>query len=274
MQDITITCPACGHSEDVREDDVPAEAIDVDCPQCQASFTFTRQTVVTPPKSGNPTKPPAPPSAKAAPAKPGTGRPISTPQAKARPLPGRRRSVWVVAGAVVCVFIILAAVWMYVLRLTPIVAEKLLIAALYSKVPPVQRVAIQALRNYPTKHSAIALIVFINLKNLQEMEDPKKPWTPEEKERRRQQRIRDLQLAERATETLCLLTGQSFGTYFKLEKYGHSWGSLGEDKWPTVLWQIDTWAVHTFATGDLPMLPGSFGSSPQTAGAPGGGQAR
>ncbi len=274
MQDITITCPACGHSEDVREDDVPAEAIDVDCPQCQGTFTFTRGTPGNAPNPRNSRRPPAPQRAAVTPAKPGTGRPISTPQAKARPRPGRRQSVWVVAGAVVCVFIILVAAWMYVFRVTPIVAEKLLIAALYSKVPPVQRVAIQALRNYPTKHSAMALIVFINLKNLQEMEDPKKPWTPEEKERRRQQRIRDLKLAERATETLCLLTGQSFGTYFKLEKYGHSWGSLGEDKWPTVLWQIDSWAVQTFATGDLPMLPGFFGAPPQTAEAPGGGQAR
>jgi hypothetical protein len=169
---------------------------------------------------------------------------------------------------------LLGGAWMYVFKLTPIVAEKLLIAALYSRVPPVQQVAIKALRAYPTKHAAIALVAFINLKNLQEMEDPKTPWTPEQKARRRQQRIRDLKLAERATETLCLLTGQSFGTYFKLENYGHSWGSLSEDKWPTVLWQIDAWAVQTFVTGDLPMLPGFFGASPQAAGAPGGGQAR
>jgi hypothetical protein len=179
-----------------------------------------------------------------------------------------------VVAAAVCGVLVLGGVWMYVFKLTPIVAEKLLIAALFSKVPPVQRMAIKTLRGYPTKHAAIALVVFINVKNLQEVEDPKKPWTPEEKERKRRQRIRDLKLAERATETLCLLTGQSFGTYFKLEKYGHSWGSLSEDKWPTVLWAIDTWAVQTFATRDLPMPPGFFGATPQTAGAPGGGQAQ
>jgi hypothetical protein len=169
---------------------------------------------------------------------------------------------------------VLGAAWMYVFKLTPIIAEKLLIAALFSKVPSVQRVAIQALRDYPTRHTAIALVLFINLKNLQEMEDPKKPWTPEEEARKHQQRLRDLMLAERAVETLCLLTGQSFGTYFKLEKYGYSWGSLGEDKWPTVLWNIDTWAVQTFATGELPMLPGFLGAPPQPARAPGRGQAR
>ena len=177
-------------------------------------------------------------------------------------------------AAVVCGLMLLGGAWMYVFKLTPIVTEKLLIVALFSRVPPVQRVAIKTLQGYPTKHAAIALVAFINLKNLQEVEDPKKPWTPEEKERRRQQRIRDLELAERATLTLCLLTGQSFGTYFKREPSGYSWGSLSEDKWPTVLWQIDTWAVQTFATGDLPMLPGFFGASPQPGDAPGGGPAR
>jgi hypothetical protein len=181
----------------------------------------------------------------------------------------------VIAGAVVCVFMLLAATWMYVFKVTPVVAEKMLVAALFSRVPPVQQVAIKALRDYPTRHAAIALVAFINLKNLQEPEDPKRPWTPEEKAKKRQQRIRDLKLAERATETLCLLTGQSFGTYFKLEQYGHSWGSLSEDKWPTVLWQMDTWALQAFGAGELPLLSlGVPGASPQPAEAPGEGQAR
>ncbi|HEX9901073.1 MAG TPA: hypothetical protein VGC81_17730 [Candidatus Methylomirabilis sp.] len=190
------------------------------------------------------------------------------------PRPRRHRRAWPIVAAVVCGLMVLGGAWMYMFKLTPIVAEKLLIVALFSKVPPVQRAAIQALRDYPTKHAAIALVLFINLKNLQEVEDPKKPWTPEEKAQKRQERVRDLKLAERATETLCLLTGQSFGTYFTLEKYGHSWGSLSEERWPTVLWQIDTWAVQAFGPGGLPMLPGSFGAPPQPADAPGGGQAR
>jgi len=170
---------------------------------------------------------------------------------------------------------VLGGAWMTVFKLTPIVTEKLLIVALFSKVPPVQRVAIKVLQDYPTKHVAIALVAFINLKNLQEVEDPKKPWTPEEKAQKRQQRLRDLKLAERATESLCLLTGQSFGTYFTLEKYGYSWGSLSEDKWPTVLWQVDTWALQAFATGELPQLSlGVPGAPPQPAAAPGGGQAQ
>lgn len=269
MQEITIACPACGHSEDVREDDVPAEAIDVDCPQCQGTFTFTKPTAVPSPKPGNSRKRPAPQPTKVAAPKPAGGRPVSPPPSKTPPPPRSRRKVLAVVAAVVCGVLVLGGAWMYVFKLTPIVAEKLLIAALFSKVPPVQRMAIKTLRDYPTKHAAIALVVFINVKNLQEVEDPKKPWTPEEKAQRRQQRIRDLKLAERATETLCLLTGQSFGTYFKLEKYGYSWGSLSEDKWPGVLWQIDSWATQIFATGDLPMAPGVFGASPQPAEASG-----
>ncbi len=164
---------------------------------------------------------------------------------------------------------------MQVFKLTTVAAEKLLIVALFSRVPPVQRVAIRALRNYPTKHAAVSLVVFINLKNLQEVPDPKKPETPEDKARRRQQRVRDLELAERATETLCLLTGQSFETYFKREPYGYSWGSLSEDKWPTVLWNIDTWALDSFGPGELP-LPGAgvLGTPPKPAEAPAGGGTR
>lgn len=274
MESITIRCPTCGHSEDVREDDVPAGPIDIDCPQCQAAFIFTRETVAPLPNPGNSTGPPAPPQMKPPVPKPAAGRPVTVPQAKVPPRPRRRRRAWPIVAAVVCGLMVLGAAWVYVFKLTPIIAEKLLIAALFSKVPSVQRVAIQALRDYPTRNTAIALVLFINLKNLQEMEDPKKPWTPEEEARKHQQRLRDLMLAERAVETLCLLTGQSFGTYFKLEKNGYSWGSLGEDKWPTVLWNIDTWAVQTFATGELPMLPGFLRASPQPARAPGGGQAR
>jgi len=179
------------------------------------------------------------------------------------------------ASAVACAVLVLGAGWIYVFKLSPIIAEKVLIVALFSKMPPIQRVAIKALRDYPTKHAALALVVFINVKNLQEVPDPKTPEPPEEKARRRQQRARDLELAERATETLCLLTGHSFGTYFKREPYGHSWGSLSEDRWPTVLRSIDFWALGTFGPGALSLLgPGPPGAPPQPAAPPEGGGAR
>ena len=272
MKRVTIACPSCGHSEDVAEGDVPAGP-EVTCPRCQATFTFTKGTVVPPSAFARPAAPPAPQRVKPSPAPPGVGRRASTPVAPARPRTTNRRKVLAAVGAVALGVMVLGATWMYVFKLTPVVTEKLLIVALYSRVPPVQRVAIKALRDYPTKHAAIALVAFINLKNLQEVPDPKKPETPGDKARRLEQRKRDLELAERATLTLCLLTGQSFGTYFKLDRYGYSWGSLSEDKWPTVLWQIDTWALRTFGPSDLPLLPVVPGAPPP-AEAPGEGPAR
>jgi hypothetical protein len=189
---------------------------------------------------GRPTPPPRSVSA-SVPAR------ATTAVARSRARPRRR---WLpILLVALGLFWALVGAWVYAFKLTTVVAEKALIVALFSRVPPVQRVAIQQLRGYPTRHAAIALVAFINLKNLQEMPDPKKPDTPEDKARRRAQRVRDLALAERATETLCLLSGQSFGTYFKRERYGHSWGSLSEEKWPTVLGSVDRWALETFGPG-------------------------
>ncbi|MBI3086054.1 MAG: zinc-ribbon domain-containing protein [candidate division NC10 bacterium] len=275
MTRITITCPACGRSGAVDERAVPDRPMRLKCPQCQGTFTFTKGTGVPPTASGTSAAPAAPQRARVPPPKPGGGRPASAPTAKAPPPARDRRKLLVAMGALAGGAIILVASSIYAFKLAPIAAEKLLIAALFSRVPPVQRVAIKALRDHPTKHAAIALVAFINLKNLQQVEDPKKPWTPEEKARRRERRVRDLALAERATETLCLLTGQSFGTYFKREPYGYSWGSLREDKWPTVLQQVDAWVLQTFGTGDLPLFNlGLPGALPQPAETAGGGTAR
>lgn len=251
MGNITIACPACGHSGVVREEAVPAGRRKLVCPQCRGTFSFSKETVAGAPVSGGSTPPPRP-----------------------RP-PGRgRRELLAAACSVACAVVLLGVAWMYAFRVPSIAAEKLLIVALFSRVPLVQRVAIRALRYYPTKHAAIALVAFINFKNLQEVPDPKKPDTPEDKARRREQRMRDLWLAERAAETLCLLSGQSFGTYFKLEPYGHSWGSLSQQKWPSVLFQIDAWAVQTFGPRSLPAFPGLPGAPPQPARAVGAEAAR
>jgi hypothetical protein len=101
---------------------------------------------------------------------------------------------------------------------------------------------------------ATALVVFNKHKNLQELPDPRKPETAAERAKRREQRRRDLKLAEHAAHTLCLLTGQSFGTYFKLEPYGHSWGALSEERWPSVLGHVNAWAAESLAGVRLPLL--------------------
>lgn len=169
------------------------------------------------------------------------------------PASSAQQQLLIAACALVGAAVLLAGVWIYASRLPTIVAEKALIVALFSKVPPVQVAAIHLLRDYPTRHAATALVVFINLKNLQELPDPKKE-TPADRAKRREQRRRDLKLAERATQTLCLLTGQSFGTYFKLEPYGHSWAGLSEEQWPAVLGHVNTWAAESLGGIRLPLL--------------------
>ena len=273
MNRIAVACPTCGHSGAIQEAAAPTGPVRIRCPRCQETFIFTKEArgALTEP-SGS--APPAPAPGKAPPSRPGEARSASAPDRRIVRSARGRRKLLAATGAVACGAVIVAAAWMHVFKLTPIVAEKLLIGALFSRVPPVQDVAIVALREYPTKHAAVALVLFINLKNLHEVPDPKKPEPPEERARRRQQRVRDLGLAERAAETLCLLTGHGFGTYFKLEPSGHSWGSLSEDRWPTVLRQIDAWALQTFGAGELPVLhlivpeaPSQPAAAPATGGA-------
>jgi len=254
MARIAVACPTCGHSGAVDEAALPAGPVRAKCPKCQGTFAFTKGIGVAPARSGGPPPPPGSGPGQAPPSGPSRVRAPSPPQGKPAPPARSRRKILAIVGTAACGVVVLTAVWMFVFQTAPIVKEKLWIAALYSRIPPVQQVAIKALRNYPTKHAAVSLVLFINLKNLQWVPDPKKPETPEEKARRLAVRKRDLKLAERATETLCLLTGQSFGTYFKLERYGYSWGSLSEDKWPAILRQVDAWALQTLGGIDLPIL--------------------
>ena len=154
--------------------------------------------------------------------------------------------------------IISVCAWASYNKIYPIIAEKALIGGLYSGIGPVQMLSIRALRGYPTKNAAVSLTAFINLKAIQFVPDPRNPESYKEKQRRLQKRAKDLRLAEEALETLCLLSGESFGTYFKLEPYGHSWGSIAEDKWPFILSELDLWAVSKFTDiGDLKQITGA-----------------
>lgn len=271
MGRIALACPTCGHSRVIDEAAMPTTPVRVNCPKCQGTFSFPKGTEIPLAGSGGSAPPPALGHEKMPPSQSREGRSTATPKRKTPPPVRGRRRLLAAIGVVACGAVVIAAVWMHVFKLTPIVTEKLLFAALFSRIPPVQLIAIRALREYPTKHVAVSLVLFINLKNLQEMPHPDKPDTPEQQAQRRAVRKRDLKLAERATETLCLLTGQNFGTYFKLERYGHSWGSLSEDKWPTVLRQIDAWALQTLGGIELPVFTfGAPGAPPQPAETPGG----
>jgi hypothetical protein len=103
--------------------------------------------------------------------------------------------------------------------LRPIAADKFWLGGLRFGMTPLQEEATFRLRNYPTRDTAAALVAFIHAKS----------------------RAGDLKLAARAAETLCILTGRSFGTPFKEHARGHFWNPE-EVQWPEVLKQIDLWA--------------------------------
>ena len=111
--------------------------------------------------------------------------------------------------------------------LRPIAAEKFWIAALRLGVTPLQEEAIFRLRNHPTPGTAVALVAYV----------------------RDRSRIAELQLAARATETLCILSGRSFGTEFREQGRSHSWRAPGAQQWPEVLAQIEQWSEQSFGAG-------------------------
>lgn len=168
-----------------------------------------------------------------------------------------RRAVFFLGIGAVLAGTVLGAAW----KLSPSLREKALIAGVFCGVKPVQESAIGALREYPTKTVALALIAFINAKNLQRA--PSEKDTPEQRQARLRKRQADLALAERALETLCLLSGESFGTHFELTSSGHSWGSLDEERWGTALAQANLWAMNKFAGNALAAFGASLPAAPE-----------
>lgn len=136
---------------------------------------------------------------------------------------GGRWSNWKRAGvtALVIAGVALGAVVADLLfHLRPIAAEKFWLGGLRFGTAALQEEATFRLRNYPTRDTAGALVAFIQAKS----------------------RVGDLKLAERATETLCILTGRGFGTAFQEHARGHFWSAPTDAQWPEVLRQIDLWA--------------------------------
>ena len=105
-------------------------------------------------------------------------------------------------------------------HLRPIAAEKFWLGGLRFGTASLQEEATFRLRKYPTRDTATALVAFIHAMG----------------------RAGDLKLAARATETLCILTGRSFGTPFSEHARGHFWSAPQDAHWPEVLRQIDLWA--------------------------------
>ena len=105
-------------------------------------------------------------------------------------------------------------------HLRPIAAEKFWIAVLRFGVTPLREEAVFRLRNYPTRAVAAALVSDIH----------------------RSVGAGDWKAAARAAETLCVLSGRSFGTSFQERPRGHSWKAPAPGEWPEVLARIDEWA--------------------------------
>ena len=109
-------------------------------------------------------------------------------------------------------------------HLRPMLAEAMWRAALASPIPPLQHEAIRALRQHATRGAAVSLVAFINARS----------------------RSGDLEPAVRATETLCLLSGRSFGASFQQCRAGRAWAKAAADEWPEVLERINAWAASAF----------------------------
>lgn len=135
--------------------------------------------------------------------------------------------------------------------------EGVWLACLVSRQEVLQRVALRELRDHPTRRTAIALVLFTDLKQL-------RPKDPDEAARAKYDR--GLELAEEAVESLCVITGEAFGTWYKEEAGGHSWGSPLGDRWPRVLGAINGWALATFGTeeaGELAQFAGLWPVLPE-----------
>ena len=128
-----------------------------------------------------------------------------------------------VAAIVVAAALLAGALADSLLHLRPIIAERLWIAALNFGVTPLQEEAVFRLRNYPTRPAAVALVRYIGARS----------------------RSGDLKSAGRATETLCILSGRSFGTSFREHARGHFWRAPEPGEWPDLLARIDEWAGRT-----------------------------
>lgn len=253
---VRIVCPSCKFTKEVPDSAVPPGRRTIGCPQCKKKFEFEKPPAPSPSAPGTgaaaaPRKPAAPPAP--APDLAAAGGPDPVPVAAPR-----KRNLRLFAGllgALVFAGSLLGGA-AYLFHWQPIVAEKFWIAGLLTGIEPVQRASIHYLREYPTRNAVVALVAFINLKNLHRVPDPKQAESDEDRRKRLAKRASDLKLADRAAERLCMLTGESFGTHFRKERIGYSWGKLDERDWPRVLGQINLWALRTFANAGIPAPSG------------------
>lgn len=126
---------------------------------------------------------------------------------------------------------VMAGVFIAVWYGTPLFRERVLEAALLSRIYPVQKAAARELRQYPSQAAALTLITAVNFLD-------------------KSDRLSE-EVAEETLATLCLMSGQDFGTDFSGAEYNFSWSPPGKDDWPEIVENVNGWALETFGVETL-----------------------
>lgn len=140
-------------------------------------------------------------------------------------------------GVVFGIPVVLAAVALISWWRSPILRERAYEASLFSRVYIFQKDAAAELRHYPSRAAAISLVAFLNFVDTDTAEGDA--------------------LGEEALASLCLLSGQDFGTGFEGAQYNFSWSPPSGDSWSEVIENVNGWAMETFGADAL----GSFSMS-------------
>ncbi len=160
----------------------------------------------------------------------------------------KSRKKAIIGSVIIFVAVLVASAFAvnFIYRPLPFVFETVLELGLFLDNDDIQRKIVYKLRKYPTRQTALTLVAIINAKNMMVVPENPDEETEEEKMERLEQLKKDLKLAARALESLCVLTGKSFGTSF--ERYGpnnreYRWASIPGSKWRDILGQINNWAL-------------------------------
>jgi len=114
--------------------------------------------------------------------------------------------------------------------------ERILIGLSLTGEPHAQYIAAEQLRDYPSRASVIALIFQLNRLDREEEFEKKTAYL--------------------TLNSICLLTGHSFGSWFEKHDNGFSSGSLSDKQWSTVMTNVNLWSLQTFGADALGAMAG------------------
>jgi len=141
----------------------------------------------------------------------------------------------------------------------PELQEKVLLYGLFHENRDVQVISVEMLQYYPTEQTATAVVVYINCLYPQPAQrtfelitaatDAKgSPLTAEELKAAADQAKAEAEenhrISNRALLTLCLMSGEDFGSEFKQLQNSHTWNDCEMSAWPAIIQNINTWAYN------------------------------